>query len=331
MYYFSGSSMFYMTKSTTYNCRWIKHLSLLSMDDTGRHNTGEINKEYKALGIEVKNAGVQVIFSSIFHWEKRRKLEIDAWSVSTPGSVAGVNMKVLIFIVMGLCMNLLEMDEIHLSRRGKAIFDSSLADPVRWDLNWRIWEWSTKWQYHTIATGWGISQANQKSKVSSLNTSHDMSLKVSHLKGVYSYRGLFCIASKKPIFSAPFSSLKFLYANAYTMGNKQRRIRELERAMISPWSQKHCETAHMNWTGWRVGQRGIIWGSTKTTKIMRGLEHFISKERLRDLVLFNLGKRRLKVDLINAYKYIKSRSPMHGTRLFSEQWTVGTGNVDNGK
>lgn len=64
---------------------------------------------------------------------------------------------------------------------------------------------------------------------------------------------------------------------------------------------------------------------------MRGLEHFISKERLRDLVLFNLGKRRLKVDLINAYKYIKSRSPMHGTRLFSEQWTVGTGNVDNGK
>lgn len=87
---------------------------------------GEINKGYKVLGIEVKNAGVQVIFSSIFHLEKRRKLEIDALCVSAPGSLAGVNMRVLIFIIMGLSMNLLVMDRIHRSRRGKAIFHMKL-------------------------------------------------------------------------------------------------------------------------------------------------------------------------------------------------------------
>jgi len=52
-------------------------------------------------------------------------------------------------------------------------------------------------------------------------------------------------------------------------------------------------------------------------KMMRGLEHLSYKERLRELGLFSVKKRRLRGDLLNAYKYLKIRCKSDGARFFS--------------
>jgi len=58
--------------------------------------------------------------------------------------------------------------------------------------------------------------------------------------------------------------------------------------------------------------------------MIRVMEHLSYKERLRELGLFSLEKRRLRGDLIAAFQYLKGACKRAGEGLFTRAWSGRT-------
>ncbi|KAK4829331.1 hypothetical protein QYF61_003207 [Mycteria americana] len=76
---------------------------------------------------------------------------------------------------------------------------------------------------------------------------------------------------------------------------------------VQPWGPQHREDMDLLE---RVQRRA--------TKMITGLEHLSYEDRLRELGLFSLEKRRLREDLTAAFQYLKGAYRKDGDRLFSK-------------
>jgi len=83
-------------------------------------------------------------------------------------------------------------------------------------------------------------------------------------------------------------------------------VRPHLESCIHLWSPQHRKDMELSE---QIQRRAI--------KMIRGLEHLSCEERLRELGLFSLEKRRLWGDLIMAFQYLKGAYKKDGDRLFS--------------
>jgi len=84
-----------------------------------------------------------------------------------------------------------------------------------------------------------------------------------------------------------------------------RRLREVILPLYSALVRLHLESYTQLCSPQHKKNMDLLEGIQRATKMIRRLEHFSYKDRLRELGFFSLEKRRFQGDLILAFQYLK--------------------------